>query len=258
MPRPDIYEDDRLWAADTFHSIGEQTRFRVAASLLGDDVSSLLDVGAGNGAFLAHLELTTQLTLHGLEPSSSARGARVCRAPIDAGLAEQLPYPDDAFDAVSALEVIEHLGYHSYQGALDEVRRVAGRYVLISVPYRERTDPTRCPQCGCRFHPNYHMRRFDRETMTTLLHPMHLEHVRLVSDLDYLGGDVLRWAYHKIAPGSMFPMTSVCPQCGFRGDDLLSGQLGSAYAVRQSLASRLRGRLPTVKKPRWIVGLYGH
>lgn len=256
MPRPEIYEDERLWAADRFHSAGEQDRFRVAGSVLGDDVSSLLDVGAGNGAFLAYLELTTNLRLQGLEPSSAARNARVCHAPVDAGSAEELPYPDNTFDAVSALEVVEHLDYYAYGPALGELRRVAARKVVISVPYQEHTDPTRCPQCGCRFHPNYHMRRFDRETMTTLLRPMRLSRMEIVSDADYLGGDLLRWAYHRIAPGSMFSRTSACPQCGFRGDDLKPSQVGSAVAVRNSLATRLRGRLPTVKRPRWIVASY--
>jgi SAM-dependent methyltransferase len=258
MPRPEIYEDSRIWAAEVFHSGDQQARFQATASLIQADVTSLLDVGTGNGAFLAHLERTTQLKLHGLEPSAAARAARVCQAGVDAGSAEVLPFDDGAFDAVSALEVIEHLDFNAYSQALAELKRVAARYVIVSVPYQEHTDLTRCPECGCRFHPDYHMRSFDSNAMAELLPPMRLSRTEIIHDLDYLGGDFLRWLYHRVAPGSIFPATSACPQCGFSGDNLTSDQGGPALAVRRNLAGRIRGRLPRVRRARWIIALYEH
>jgi len=46
--------------------------------------------------------------------------------------AQNLPFHDNSFEMVSALEVLEHLP--SYEHAFDELFRVSGKYVIVSVP----------------------------------------------------------------------------------------------------------------------------
>jgi SAM-dependent methyltransferase len=250
----DYYEDARLWSAERYETSEEQRRIGIAAALLPPSATSLLDVGCGNGAFLRALEQTTSLRLAGVEPSAAARAAAVCATPVHEAGADSMPFPDGAFDVVSALEVLEHLPLPIYEPAKREMRRVAGRFVMVSVPYGEWTHQTRCPACGCRFHPHYHMRTFDEGRMRELFRPMRLDTLRVVDGDDYLGGGLLRAAYRRMASGSEFLQTSVCPQCGLRGDEI--ARQPAALNAKRALAAGLKHRLPRVRRPRWMVAVY--
>ena|SRR5690554_1264149 len=87
----------------------------------------------------------------------SAAGGKTCSASIS-----QLPYPDNSFDLVCALDIVEHVD--DDVGALSEISRVAkpGANILLSVP----------------LHPDYwtafddfvgHRRRYEPEHLAQLL-----------------------------------------------------------------------------------------
>jgi hypothetical protein len=54
---------------------------------------------------------------------------------------EALPFADQAFDMVIACEVLEHLPLENLEGSLHELRRVAAKWVLLSLP--------NCTRCYC-------------------------------------------------------------------------------------------------------------
>ena len=64
--------------------------------------------------------------------------------------AADLPFPDAAFDMVTCAEVIEHIPSPALERACREMARVARRYVLVGVPYRQdlRHGRTTCAACG--------------------------------------------------------------------------------------------------------------
>lgn len=252
------YEDPRLWHRERYEEADEQRRFALAASLLPHDTQSLLDVGCGNGAFLRLLESTTQITVTGIEPAAAARAAAICRAPVVMGAADEIPYEDGAFDAVTALEVLEHLPHGVYERALRELPRVAARSLIVSVPYRERRAFITCPYCGCRFHPYYHMRRFDRRMLTVLFPSMRLVRTKLVYVKDFAGGNVLRAVYRRLAKATWFPPTSICPQCGLRGDQAGDAPEATPQQLGGAFASRFKRRIPTTRRPKWAVAVYEH
>lgn len=251
----DYYDDPRHWSAERYETAEERRRLQTVVSLIPATATSLLDVGCGNGAFLASLERRAALRLAGVEPSAAARDAAVCKAPLIPGSADDLPFETGSFDIVSALEVLEHIPHPSYDPARREVVRVARSHALVSVPFRERAAPTRCPSCGCRFHPHYHMRTFDDRAMLGLLRPLRLLRLRRVTVDDYVGGDLLRAGYRLLGAGSEFPRTSVCPQCGLRGDEV--SLQPAAFRTKQGLGAIIRPRLPHVRRARWVVALYG-
>lgn len=93
----------------------------------------ILDVGCGTGA---NLEMLSQFGLaEGVDVSDDA--LEFCRRKgltVQKGLAETLPYEDEAFDVTTALDVIEHLDDDI--AGLKEMYRVTktGGYSLIFVP----------------------------------------------------------------------------------------------------------------------------
>ncbi|NWG15881.1 MAG: class I SAM-dependent methyltransferase [Chloroflexi bacterium] len=241
------YENPSQWTAERYlGDAAEVKRFAASAALLPES-GTLLDIGTGNGAFLRYLEdHNTPLDLLGLERSTAAREAALCRAEIRAGSAETLPFDDRSFEVITALEVIEHLPFGVYESALDEMQRVAAAAIVISVPYREPRRRVNCPYCGCGFHPNYHMRRFDEARMETLFPAFKLERLNIVRVPDYVVMPAIRWWGRLLRP-TPFPATAVCPQCGYAR----TGGAAVKPPRRKPLAF-----VPVWQRPNWFVALY--
>jgi SAM-dependent methyltransferase len=93
----------------------------------------ILDVGCGTGA---NLEMLANFgASEGVDVSDDA--LEFCRAKglkVHKGLAEELPFPDESFDVVTALDVVEHLD--DDVAGLKEMHRVLkrGGKTLIFVP----------------------------------------------------------------------------------------------------------------------------
>jgi 2-polyprenyl-3-methyl-5-hydroxy-6-metoxy-1,4-benzoquinol methylase len=96
----------------------------------------VLDVGAGYGFFLAALE-KAGYEAHGVEISHHAveQARRRTRGQVaEQGAEQPLPFPDDEFDAVTLLDVIEHL--KNYKATLESCRRVlkpGGKLFVITL-----------------------------------------------------------------------------------------------------------------------------
>jgi len=100
--------------------------------------TSVLDVGCGEGVVterLAHLLAPTKVLgvdadQQHLREEWRTRGA--ANLSFETGSAYDLPFSDGSFDVVCCIEVLEHL--ERPRDALAEMRRVAGRALLLSVP----------------------------------------------------------------------------------------------------------------------------
>lgn len=120
---------------------------RVLGLLRGLSPISLLDIGSGRGAFLwplldafPALEITAidrePVRVRDLEAARWGGVKNLRALEMDA---QQLGFPDNEFDVVTMLEVLEHLP-NPAQAAREAVR-VAQRFVVISVPSREDDNP---------------------------------------------------------------------------------------------------------------------
>lgn len=104
------------------------------SSMQGERATRILDVGCGTGA---NLETLAEFgAASGVDISAEALD--FCRArglkDVRLGAAEKLPYPDESYDIVTALDVVEHLD--DDVAGLREMRRVLrrGGYALLFVP----------------------------------------------------------------------------------------------------------------------------
>jgi ubiquinone/menaquinone biosynthesis C-methylase UbiE len=97
--------------------------------------ASVLDVGCGTGRGIAYLlERRPDLDVKGVEPVEAlierAVDSGVPRERLVQGVGEELPFPDDSFDAVMAIGVLHHVP--DAAAVVAEMQRVARLGVFIS------------------------------------------------------------------------------------------------------------------------------
>ncbi len=106
----------------------------------GISPTSLLDVGCGEGVLTRRWAEGQmgggRIVGIDLEDSKLEREWKANPGPdnleFKVGIAERLPFADNEFDTVTALEVLEHVPEPRHM--LDEMSRVSNRKILVSVP----------------------------------------------------------------------------------------------------------------------------
>jgi ubiquinone/menaquinone biosynthesis C-methylase UbiE len=135
---------------------------KVLGILRGLMPQSLLDVGSGRGAFLWPLldgfrdtPITAiDISRQRVSDILAVRAGGIQN--LDAQIMNvcQLEFPDNNFDVVTALEVIEHLEHPGM--ACSEIVRVARRFAILSVP----SNPDNNPE---------HLQLFDKDILQTMI-----------------------------------------------------------------------------------------
>ncbi len=246
MSEVTYYETNSIWDVNRYTTPEETRRFDEVAAMIPADAESLLDLGAGNGIFLRRLFDSRKMRYSGLERSDSARLVAHDELGIDlvAGDVADVPFPDAAFDVVSSLQVLEHLPTPTFDKARAEMARVARRYVIVNVPYKEHRFFNRCPECGTRFPDYYHVRQFIAETMDTLIPGFTLRRTEYTS---IISRPLLSILYHltiKSIRGS-FNSIAKCPLCGY------SANHASAAPRDSQGMDRVIGGLKTIRLFKW-------
>jgi SAM-dependent methyltransferase len=146
-------------------SVSERTRLAATLALLPPGTRTLLDVGCGRGELLHQADVP-----FAVGTDLARRGIRHLRRPAVIASMLELPFPDRAFEVVLCAETLEHLDPADLPRAAAELRRVAARSLVITVPYAE--DPLawshRCPACGTVFHLHGHRSVFTPERLIAL------------------------------------------------------------------------------------------
>ena len=145
----DIYErlEDSFVKRET--NLNTQSIKQICKDIVGE---SVLDAGAGVGYLLNVIyKSNPKLELFGvdIQPSQPDLKIKYYRSNI-----EDLPFPSKSVDTVISTHTLEHV--LNFQKALDELRRVAKKRIIIVVP-RQRFS---------KFTPDLHLRFFpDKKTL---------------------------------------------------------------------------------------------
>ncbi|MHB1198219.1 MAG: class I SAM-dependent methyltransferase [Polaromonas sp.] len=149
------------------NSASEKARLSDLMSLLPEEGSAVLDVGARDGfisRLLAdHFSTVTALDLE--QPLIEHERIQCVKGDITA-----LGFADASFNLVFCAEVLEHIPTHLLVTACRELARVSRDYVLIGVPYKQdiRVNRTTCGNCGKVNPPWGHVNRFDENRLAEL------------------------------------------------------------------------------------------
>ncbi len=125
-------------------------------SYLDKKPSTLLDVGCGTGLLLEGF-FKLGIDVYGTEISEEAINfaSPTLKGKISKGSILDIQYPDDHFDTVTCVDVLEHIPLRDTDKALKELYRVTKKNLLLGIclwhERNARTDPT---------HINLHSRRF--------------------------------------------------------------------------------------------------
>ena len=215
------FNNPEVWSPETWQQRDDdRERARFAAEWLPGDVCSVIDVGCGNGVY-TDLPEPNRFKV-GLDLSRAA--LQYISAPRLLGDASRLPFDDESFDASLSMEMLEHLPESIYQDVLSELKRLARKYILITVPYNERLkyNSVVCPACRNVFHPYHHLRQYLAKDINTLFGP-DFQLARFTSlapirreALPFLWNIIRVYQHRK---GKNFPTKAVCPRCGYTSGD---------------------------------------
>ncbi len=143
----------------------QEERVEKTIAAIPDAVRTILDVGCNRGYVTNRIDGASVVVGIDLNRSAltEARCLKAC------GDARRLPVKDRSADLVMLTECLEHLDDAGLALACAEAGRVARRYLLVSVPWRQNLDIAmmRC-RCGHRFHAYGHIQRFSEKRLRNL------------------------------------------------------------------------------------------
>jgi ubiquinone/menaquinone biosynthesis C-methylase UbiE len=165
------------WTPGRIESLTEQVR-----AVCESGGHSVLEVGAGTG-WLVH-----SLRFFGLEVTTL--DIEETMHPDYVGDVRHLPFTDKQFDVIVCCEVLEHLPFDQFPAALRELRRVARKRVILSLPDKRR----RLGLGVCLGRLGWRLREFNiprRRCARTVLPPDN-QHCWEIGYRGTLGRDVVR------------------------------------------------------------------
>lgn len=104
----------------------------LAENILKLEPKNVLDVGAGKSFLSKYLKAEEHISTTTFDIDKNNN-------PDVVGSVINMPFEDDSFDVVVASEVLEHLPFEDFPRALNEMKRVARKNIILTLPHQQRT-----------------------------------------------------------------------------------------------------------------------
>lgn len=268
-----VYACNNCYDRRAQHSPDGRRKIQLFAAMIPAGCQSVLDAGGGTG----WTTIGIQKKCHVVTLDSSAASLNHVKGDKILGDIRELPFSNQSFDLVISSEVLEHLSDQDLGRACTEIMRVARKYILVSVPYRELLEArlVRCENCGHVFHRDHHCRAFSEQDLAGLFPGWVLAEWHVFGALSTgVGVSKLRSAPPPTR-GRFIPPAdeySICAACGKQGNKAASPSITTTRSPFRRILSFLQhlidrmvtwrpGRLnvtflPQSVTPYWIAGLY--
>jgi hypothetical protein len=203
----------------------EQQRLEATLTSIPSDAKTGLEIGFSD-LRMTRL-LATRLDLVSIDlPHAHRRddSLRLLFADIVA-----LPFRNRSFDIVICAEVLEHLPSDVLMRGVAELQRVSDKYLLVSVPYKQRVwnERFKCNHCGYVGNVMSHLHYFDEKRLEALLDRFVRSESRLVGSTCGYAPDVL-YTIASNAGNSWYRRPWLCPSCHVIPDEIqpnLAGEI---------------------------------
>jgi len=255
MTRSNAFEDDALWQ-EYGRTEDYLERIDAVQRMLPEDISTLLDVGCGRGDVINALQKNnSDVRAMGMDPFSEA--LQFVETPSVVASLPHTPFQSRSFDLVICLEVLEHIKESDYQRSLMELQRIAGRYLIIGVPFKENLMHKQaiCFDCRKVSHADDHLRCFDEERAAGLFDQFALEQKALIGVRQRREPVFASWLRHNIS--GVYYKTDIfyCPYCACNVAREIQFQSPLLLRKLTSLLVRVLRRMKPLE-PYWWIGLY--
>ncbi|WP_367846581.1 class I SAM-dependent methyltransferase [Rhodoferax sp. WC2427] len=199
---------------DNRNSLTDRQRVADLMALLPTDVQTALDIGARDGFLARHLaDRYAQVTALDLaQPELDDPRVRCVQ-----GDAAALQFHNGAFDLLLCAEVLEHIPPPQLPRVCAELARVAARYIVVGVPYRQdiRHGRSTCQRCGGRNPPWGHVNRFDEARLRSLFPAYGVQRQTLVGVAEPGTNAVSAWLMDLAGnPYGTYIQDEPCIHCG--------------------------------------------
>ncbi len=217
------------------HTLGDRERVDDLLRVLPSGLESILDVGTRDGYIANRMAETVG---HVVALDLELPVIKDPRPNIMAvqGNGAALPFRDGAFEAVLCSEVLEHIPGTILGQACRELSRVARRYLLIGVPYRQdlRLGRPRCGACGGSNPPWGHVNSFDEQSVVGHFPGWRQSTLSLVGNGGQSTSSVA--AGLMALAGSPYGSYEQEERCFFCGAELVAPDIGTLGLGRRVLA----------------------
>lgn len=248
MDKAPFYRQFYEQAGIAEEDVGAEERIPVTLAMIPADVSSILDVGCGDGTFLSSMD--SPAVKVGIDISHATlrlvkTGHRVLAS------SDILPFRENGFDLVVSTEVLEHLPPVVFEASCGEMQRVAKRHILISVPFHEDLagKQARCPRCEHVYHIHHHVRSFDLSVLEKTFPDCCLREYRFSGPQERTFPPWLLKIRREYGRRWEWDKNALCPQCGYRSN---RPPARSVISAATSLLAGLTGK----RHPKWVSALY--
>mgnify|MGYP006910744499 CR=1 FL=1 len=156
--------------------------------------------------------------------------------------------------------MIEHLPNDKYQEGLKELQRISKKYILISVPKKEKLKDNfiKCPYCMSEFNSNFHKRSFTETSLVNLFPEskwkcLFVKSIGIRNKYFLLSG--LYSFFKKNFKKDRHEFFSICPFCGFQKENTprVINQKRQTY---NSFSNFIKSVWPKSHKAVWLLALY--
>ncbi len=242
------YRSKEMW--NNYDKSGQiQQKVKLILDYIPEEVVSILDIGCGNGIITN--ELGGKFQVCGVDISEEA--LKQVKGETIVASADSIPVENNTWDMVFSSEMLEHLPDDVLDKTMDEIKRIARKYVFITVPNKEYLPSRwiRCPKCGNEFHIYGHLHSFGSEDIGKRLGSnFKLIRSGIHGPLSRDFNPLLLSIKHRVARRWKEPEGFImCPSCKNTEYPNLKGNLLSKL---MNFANRIASK----PKPYWLFLLY--